>query len=78
MTLPLDNTTSHQEASQWTAFMLFVGYLVAALGPFVFGFLRDVTGAFQTSYGVLVAASVALLVLTPWLAPRLRDDTAVA
>lgn len=78
MTLPLDNTTSHHEASQWTAFMLFVGYLVAALGPFVFGFLRDVTGAFQASYGVLVAASVALLVLTPWLAPRLREDTAEA
>jgi hypothetical protein len=27
---------------------------------------------------VLVAASVALLVLTPWLAPRLREDTAEA
>lgn len=78
MTLPLDNTTSHLEASQWTAFMLFVGYLVAALGPFVFGFLRDVTGAYRAPYGLLVAASIALLVLTPWLKPRLREAQAVA
>ncbi|WP_219621440.1 MFS transporter [Cupriavidus pauculus] len=70
MTLPLDNTSTHHEASQWTAFMLFVGYLVAALGPFAFGFLRDLTGAFQASYGLLVAASIALLVLTPMLKPR--------
>jgi len=70
MTLPLDNTTSHHDASQWTAFMLFVGYLVAALGPFAFGFLRDLTGTFRASYGLLVAASVALLLLTPMLKPR--------
>ena len=70
MTLPLDNTTSQHDASQWTAFMLFIGYLVAALGPFAFGFLRDLTGTFQASYGSLVAASVALLVLTPLLKPR--------
>ncbi|GJG96712.1 CynX/NimT family MFS transporter [Cupriavidus pauculus] len=70
MTLPLDNTTSHYDASQWTAFMLFIGYLIAAMGPFVFGFLRDLTGSFQASYGSLVVASTALLGLTPLLKPR--------
>ncbi|MGY2283791.1 MFS transporter [Pseudomonas gingeri] len=73
MTLPLDNTTSQEEASQWTAFMLFVGYLTAALGPFAFGFLRDRTGTFEASYGVLVAASLALLLLTPMLKPRAQE-----
>ncbi|WP_225920126.1 MFS transporter [Pseudomonas vanderleydeniana] len=70
MTLPLDNTHTHEQAGQWTAFMLFIGYLVAALGPFAFGFLRDHTGTFEASYGLLVAASLAMLVLTPLLKPH--------
>ncbi|RZT39192.1 MFS transporter [Cupriavidus agavae] len=78
MTLPLDNTGSHHEASQWTAFMLLIGYLVAAAGPFAFGFLRDVTGTFRASYGLLVAAALVLLILTPLLKPRLRDAQGTA
>jgi CP family cyanate transporter-like MFS transporter len=74
MTLPLDNTRSHRDASRWTAFMLFIGYLVAATGPFAFGYLRDVTGTFGASYGLLVAASLALLMLTPLLKPRLAHS----
>ncbi|WP_419736436.1 CynX/NimT family MFS transporter [Pseudomonas sp. COR18] len=70
MTLPLDNTRTHEQAGQWTAFMLFIGYLVAALGPFAFGFLRDHTGTFEASYGLLVVASLAMLVLTPLLKPH--------
>ncbi|NWB26515.1 MFS transporter [Pseudomonas gingeri] len=77
MTLPLDNTTSHEEASQWTAFMLFIGYLTAAVGPFAFGFLRDRTGTFEASYGLLVAASLALLLLTPMLKPRQHEADSV-
>ncbi|WP_322069036.1 MFS transporter [Paraburkholderia bannensis] len=74
MTLPLDNTRNHREASSWSAFMLFIGYLVAALGPFAFGFLRDKTGTFNASWGLLVAASLALLVLTPLLKSRLKSN----
>ncbi|MGI4953384.1 MAG: MFS transporter [Janthinobacterium lividum] len=69
MTLPLDNTDSVEEANVWNAFALTVGYLVAAAGPLIVGWLRDVTGNFQPAMWLLVAVSVIMLCFTPFLHP---------
>ena len=69
MTLPLDNATSPAEAGAWTVFMLFIGYLVAALGPLSFGALRDHTGHYTLAYVMLFAVLVFMLCLTPALKP---------
>lgn len=69
MTLPLDNASSPAQAGAWTVFMLFVGYLIAALGPLCFGGLRDLTGSYTAAYVMLFAALVFMLCLTPLLKP---------
>jgi CP family cyanate transporter-like MFS transporter len=70
MTLPLDNAHSADEANTWNAFVMTVGYLLAAAGPLLVGSLRDVTGAFQAPAWLLFVVALGMLVLTPFLAPR--------
>lgn len=73
MTLPLDNTRSVQEANVWNAFVLTVGYLVAATGPLLVGTLRDMTGGFGPALWLLVAVALLMLGLTPFLKPTTRN-----
>lgn len=68
MTLPLDHTSSADEANSWTSFVLFIGYLLGALGPFTLGLLRDLTGSFHVSTWALVAAGTLMFALAPFLA----------
>lgn len=70
MTLPLDNTDNADEADIWNAFALTVGYLIAATGPLIVGWLRDVTGDFRSGLWLLVAMSAVMLCLTPFLRPH--------
>jgi CP family cyanate transporter-like MFS transporter len=70
MTLPLDHTHTPAESNVWTVFTLFVGYLIAALGPFVFGALRDATGRFFSSYSLLLGVSVIMCSMIPLLKPK--------
>jgi CP family cyanate transporter-like MFS transporter len=70
MTLPLDNTETIQEANVWNAFVLTVGYLVAAMGPLTVGALRDWTGGFALPIWVLVAVTAGMLAITPLLSPH--------
>ena len=70
MTLPLDNAHSADEGNTWNAFVMTVGYLLAAAGPLLVGSLRDVTGAFQAPVWLLFVVALGMLVLTPFLAPR--------
>lgn len=70
MTLPLDNTTSAGEANAWNAFVLMVGYVIAAAGPFMVGRLRDMTGSFTLPYQALAGVAAAMLLLTPFLRSR--------
>lgn len=73
MTLPLDNTRTSEEANAWNAMVLLFSYIVAAAGPLVMGYLRDVTGNFQLSLWLLVAASFIMLALTPFLQPYRKE-----
>lgn len=67
MTLPLDNTKTAGEAHAWTMFVLCVGYMIAALGPLSFGFLRDWTGGFSDSYLMLLIVSSIMIAVVPLL-----------
>jgi CP family cyanate transporter-like MFS transporter len=69
MTLPLDHTSSAGEANSWTSFVLFIGYLLGALGPLTLGLLRDLTGSFHVSTWALLVAGALMFSLTPFLAP---------
>lgn len=78
MTLPLDNAGNAEQAGLWTVFMLFIGYLIAALGPLLFGALRDHTGHFGPAYTMLFAVTVLMLCLTPLLKPVVEHSPLVA
>jgi MFS transporter, CP family, cyanate transporter len=67
MMLPLDNTKTAGEAHAWTMFVLCVGYMVAALGPLSFGFLRDRSGGFFDSYLMLLIVSSIMIAFVPFL-----------
>ena len=69
MTLPLDNTRNAEEANAWNAFVLLVSYIVAAAGPLLMGYLRDVTGGFEVSQWLMVGVSALMLAVTPFLQP---------
>lgn len=69
MTLPLDNTHSPAETNAWSVFMLFIGYLVAALGPLAFGYLRDRTDSYFASYFMLFLVATGITLMVPLLRP---------
>ena len=70
MTLPLDNTHTADEANRWNAFNLTVGYLIAATGPLLTGYLRDVTGHFAVPFALLAGVALLMLAATPFLKPH--------
>jgi MFS transporter, CP family, cyanate transporter len=74
MTLPLDNTNSVDEANVWNAFVLTVGYLVAAGGPLILGYLRDINGNFRLAFILLTIVALLMLAVTPFLHPRQRQS----
>ena len=69
MTLPLDHTHSPDAANRWNAFVLTIGYLIAATGPFTMGWMRDVSGQFEGAYQLLVGVAVLMLVIATRLKP---------
>ena len=70
MTLPLDSVHDADEANTWNAFVMTVGYLIAAAGPLLVGSLRDLTGAFAVPVGLLFVVALGMLALTPFLLPH--------
>ncbi|WP_460141236.1 MFS transporter [Pseudomonas sp. S2_E01] len=78
MTLPLDNAANAEQAGLWTVFMLFIGYLVAALGPLLFGALRDYSGHFGPAYTMLFAVLLVMLCITPLLKPATEQSPQVS
>jgi CP family cyanate transporter-like MFS transporter len=70
MTLPLDNTLEAGETNAWTAFVLTVGYLIAAVGPLLLGVIRDMTGSFQMPVLVLMGVTMGMILLGGTLKPK--------
>lgn len=69
MTLPLDNASSPEEAGAWSAFVMLPSYILAAFGPLLLGYLRDVSGSFHLSLWALVVVGTIMLLVTPFLQP---------
>jgi MFS transporter, CP family, cyanate transporter len=73
MTLPLDNTQTTEQTNSWNAFVMLVGYVIAAAGPFSVGLGRDLTGGFRFPVAGLLAVSVVMLVIAPFLKPTRKS-----
>lgn len=58
-----------------SGFVQSVGYLIAAVGPFGVGLLRDATGSWAVPLGALAAASLLLLIGVSFARPRWFEDT---
>lgn len=74
MTLPLDHTHTPDEANQWNAFVLTIGYLIAATGPFALGWMHDRSGNFGSGYQLLVAVAVVMVLLASQLKPAVHHE----
>ncbi|MEO8273838.1 MAG: MFS transporter [Chloroflexota bacterium] len=74
LTLPVDVASDGADAASISAFMLLIGYALAATSPVVLGLVRDATGGFDAVVWILVAVSVLMVPLALSLHPaRLRS-----
>ena len=69
LTLPVDFGESGEATDRLSAMAMGVGFGVAAIGPFVIGAIRDLTGGFTSSFVGLTVLGVAMLVLSIQFAP---------
>ena len=77
MVLALDHLPDPAQAGALAGFMQGVGFMIAALAPFVTGWVREHTGGFTIAWAYLAAVVVALLPLMLRFDPR-RYATATA
>ncbi len=61
LTLPLDVADEPSQVGAVAALMLFGGYILSSLGPFMLGVVRDATGGFGASLWLLAGLSVVFL-----------------
>lgn len=70
--LPVDYEDRPDALRRLSAMSLTGGYVLAAAGPVLFGWLREGTGGYAVSYLVLAACAVAACVLSVGFRPRVR------
>jgi len=70
MVLALDHLPDPAQAGALAGFMQGVGFMIAALAPFVTGWVREHTGGFTLAWAYLAAVVVALLPLVLCFDPR--------
>lgn len=61
MTMPLDVADRPEDVGAMASIMLGGGYMVAALGPFLLGLIRDLAGSFSLAMWVLFGLTAAVL-----------------
>lgn len=62
--LPVELTTSPEEAASWAAMTQCIGFLIGASGPFLTGYLYDRMGHFNTGILAMVFISIAMGILS--------------
>jgi CP family cyanate transporter-like MFS transporter len=73
LTLPLDVTDDPGQVGSVAALMLFGGYILSSVGPFILGVARDLSGDFEASLWLLVVLALVLVGCCTMLSPdRLR------
>jgi MFS transporter, CP family, cyanate transporter len=70
LTLPVDVASDAADAASISAFMLLIGYALAATSPVVLGLVRDATGSFDAVTWILVGISLVMIPLALSLSPR--------
>jgi CP family cyanate transporter-like MFS transporter len=70
LTLPVDAGGTAGDVAATAARMLLIGYVLSAIGPFVLGIARDVTGDFGTSLWLLVGLAGLMVVLAAVITPE--------
>ncbi len=77
MSLPLDLGLGSARVAAMAGMMLGVGYSISALGPFVLGAVRDLTGSYTTSLWLIAGAAALVAVLSlPLTKERLAQAAA--
>jgi len=69
LTLPLDAADHPEDVGAMAAMMLFGGYSVAALAPFLLGALRDAAGSFTLGLWLIAGDAVIMLIVSLSLTP---------
>lgn len=69
LTLPVDFATDGRATDRLATMAMGFGYMIAAVGPFLIGGLRDVTGEYAPAFAALCAVSLLLVVTATSLAP---------
>ncbi|WP_405152471.1 CynX/NimT family MFS transporter [Paenibacillus sp. FSL K6-0108] len=62
--LPVELTTSPEEAASWAAMTQCIGFLIGASGPFLTGYLHDRMGHFNAGILAMVFISIAMGILS--------------
>ncbi len=62
--LPVEMTSSTEEASSWTAMSQCMGFLIGAAGPLLIGYLHDQLGHFNEGIFVMTLISIGIGVLS--------------
>ncbi len=62
--LPVEMTSSSEEASSWTAMSQCMGFLIGAAGPLLIGYLHDQLGHFNEGIFVMTLISIGIGVLS--------------
>ncbi|AYC33152.1 MFS transporter [Pseudomonas cavernae] len=70
LTLTLDHLPDPGAAGRLAAFVQGIGFIITGIIPYVTGWLRDVTGSFQTSWLLLAVSIVLMLGVTLRFAPH--------
>jgi MFS transporter, CP family, cyanate transporter len=70
LTLPVDLAGRAREVGGLAAIMLFGGYSVSSVAPFLLGLVRDTTGSFDVSLWLMVGVAAVLLTASWFLVPR--------
>jgi CP family cyanate transporter-like MFS transporter len=76
LTIVLDNTRSAEEADQWNAFVMGIGYSIAALGPVIFGYSHDAFGSYHIALWCCAAISMLAVPITFVLRPLRSEPSA--
>jgi CP family cyanate transporter-like MFS transporter len=69
LSLPLDFAPDPASVSRLAAMAFSVGYLLAALGPFLMGWLRAASGGYAAPFLALAVLCCAMLLIAPRLRP---------
>jgi CP family cyanate transporter-like MFS transporter len=76
--LPIDATSTPQEAAAWSSMTQSTGYVIGAAGPVLLGWFHDATGSFHSSLIGLMGINAAMIAVLLLVVPGIDRKKAVA